>query len=115
LVIRAFVVCGPRRSGATGSNPGSNFSRGRLWLSMKRPYGSGQIYEKWGAYYGRWRAPDGRRLNRWLGPKRTPGSADGLTRAQAEQAFRRVQAADQTRSRVDVVAEIVTVDHAAEV
>ena len=27
---------------------------------MKRPYGSGQIYEKWGAYYGRWRAPDGR-------------------------------------------------------
>jgi integrase len=82
---------------------------------MKRPYGAGQIYEKWGAYYGRWRAPDGRRLNRRLGPKRTPGSADGLRRAQAEQAFRRVQAAEQTRSRVDVVAEIVTVDDAAEV
>ena len=38
---------------------------------MKRPYGSGQIYEKWGAYYARWRTPDGRRLNRRLGPKRT--------------------------------------------
>jgi hypothetical protein len=38
---------------------------------MKRPYGFGQIYEKWGAYYGRWRAP---------------GSSDGLTRAQADDA-----------------------------
>jgi hypothetical protein len=25
---------------------------------MKRPYGTGQIYEKWGAYYGRWAAND---------------------------------------------------------
>jgi hypothetical protein len=81
---------------------------------MKRPYGSGQIYEKWGAYYGRWRTADGRRLNRRLGPKRTAGAADGLTRAQAEQAFRRVQAAEHSRRRVDVVAEIVTVDSAAE-
>ena len=40
---------------------------------MKRPYGSGQIYEKSGAYYGRWRTPDGRRVNRRLGPKRSEG------------------------------------------
>jgi hypothetical protein len=28
---------------------------------MRRPPDSGQIYEKWGSYYGRWRTPDGRR------------------------------------------------------
>ena len=50
---------------------------------MHRPYGSGQIYEKSGAYYGRWRTEDGRRLNRRLGGTRTTGNADGLTRAQA--------------------------------
>jgi hypothetical protein len=50
---------------------------------MKRPYGSGQIYEKWGAHYGRWRTPDGQRVNRRLGPKRTRGGSDGLTRAQS--------------------------------
>ena len=41
---------------------------------MKRPYGSGQIYEKSGAYYGRWRTLDGRRVNRKLGPVRNPGA-----------------------------------------
>ncbi len=83
---------------------------------MKRPYGSGQIYEKWGAYYARWRTPDGRRLNRRLGPKRTPGGADGLTRSQAEQAFRRIQAAEAAArpSERDAVPEIVTVDQATE-
>ena len=81
---------------------------------MKRPYGSGQIYEKWGAYYGRWRTPDGRRLNRRLGPKRAKGGSDGLTRAQAEQAFRRIQAEEATRKPVEPVVEIVTVDQAAE-
>jgi hypothetical protein len=55
---------------------------------VKRPYGSGQIYEKWGAYYGRWRTPDGQRVNRRVGVKRTRGGSDGLTRAQAEQAMR---------------------------
>src|ERR1700754_3575830 len=81
---------------------------------MKRPYGSGQIYEKWGAYYGRWRTPDGRRVNRRIGPKRTKGGSDGLTRAQAEQAFRRIQAEEATRRPVEPVVEIVTVDQAAE-
>jgi hypothetical protein len=63
---------------------------------MKRPYGSGQIDEKSGAYYARWRTPDGRRVNRRLGPKRARGSADGLTRFEAEQAFRRIRAAEAT-------------------
>ncbi len=81
---------------------------------MKRPYGSGQIYEKSGGYYARWRTADGRRLNRRLGPKRTPGSADGRTRAQAEQAFRRVQAEEAQRRPADPIAETVTVDRAAD-
>ncbi len=41
----------------------------------KRTYGTGSLVEKHGAYYGRWRTSDGRRLNRRIGPLRTePGS-----------------------------------------
>ncbi len=61
---------------------------------MKRPYGTGQIYEKSGAYYGRWRTADGRRRNRRLGPKRATGSSQGLTRAMAERALRQLQESD---------------------
>jgi integrase len=61
---------------------------------MKRPYGTGQIYEKAGAYYGRWRTADGRRRNRRLGPKRATGSSQGLTRALAERALRQLQEAE---------------------
>ncbi len=50
---------------------------------MKRPFDSGPTYEKWGAYDGRRPTEDGRRLNRRLAPKRTPGRSGGLTRAQA--------------------------------
>jgi len=81
---------------------------------VKRPYGSGQIYEKWGAYYGRWRTPDGQRVNRRLGVKRTRGGSDGLTRVQAEQAMRRLQADDAARRPIEPTVEIVTVDQAAE-
>src|SRR3954471_8192669 len=81
---------------------------------MKRPYGSGEIYVKSGAWYGRWRTPDGRRLNRKLGPVRTRGDSDGLTRAQAEQAFRRVRAEEASRKPVDPVVEILTVDQVAD-
>jgi hypothetical protein len=81
---------------------------------MRRPPGTGQIYEKWGAYYARWRTPDGRRLNRKLGPARTKGAFDGLTRAQAERAFRRIQAEEASRKPVTPVVETVTVDQAAD-
>ena len=59
--------------------------------AMKRPYGMGHIYEKSGAYYGRWHTPDGRRRNKRLGPVRLPGSSQGLTRVMAEHALRRAQ------------------------
>jgi integrase len=60
-------------------------------MSTRRAYGTGQLHEKHGAWYGRWRTGDGRRLNRRLGPVRTPGEADGLTRRGAEREFRRLQ------------------------
>ena len=69
---------------------------------MKRPYGTGQIHGKSGAYYGRWRTPDGRQLNRRLG-QASRGASDGLTRAQAEQAFRRIQAEEASRQPVHPV------------
>jgi hypothetical protein len=81
---------------------------------MRRPPGTGQIYEKWGAYYARWRTPDGRRLNRKLGPMRTKAGSGGLTRAQAERAFRRIQAEEASRKPVTPVVETVTVDQAAD-
>src|SRR5215218_10436481 len=62
---------------------------------MRRPEASlrhGQLYEKNGSYYGCWRTPDGRRLNRRLGAVRAAGQSNGITRAQAERAFRKVQA-----------------------
>lgn len=65
----------------------------------KRSRGTGHLYEKWGSYYGRWRTLDGRWLNRVVGPVRTPSSNDGLTRAQAERAFRRLQDADERAPR----------------
>jgi len=55
---------------------------------MRRSPGSGHIHIKSGAYYVRWRSPDGRNNNRRVGKVRTPGKSDGLTRAQAERAAR---------------------------
>jgi hypothetical protein len=59
----------------------------------RRSYGSGSLTfradgngaETW---YGLWRT-GGRRVKRALGPKRAPGSRDGLTRTQAEAELRR--------------------------
>lgn len=61
----------------------------------KRAYGTGHLYEKSGAYYGRWRTLDGRQLNRKVGRIRRPGESDGLTRPQAERELRRLQDAEE--------------------
>src|SRR4051794_5051149 len=82
---------------------------------MKRPYGTGQVYEKSSSYYGRWRTPDGRRLNRRIGPIRAAGDSDGITRAPAERMFRKVQADEATKSRAKAKRKrAVTVDFAAD-
>ncbi len=84
-------------------------------MGAKRGYGTGQLHEKHGAYYGRWRTSDGRRLNRRLGPSAKSSNGDGLTRAEAERVFRsatgpRGEAAPPGRRSPPRV----TVDHAAD-
>jgi integrase len=68
----------------------------------KRVYGTGSIVErrtKAGTItlYGRWRRPDGVKVKVRLGVKRTPAYADGLTKAQAEQALRAVIEEDRRK------------------
>lgn len=68
-------------------------SLGTTMANSRRSYGTGSLYvrkdgngrESW---YGRWRVGD-QRLRRLIGPKRQPGSRDGLTRAQAERLLSR--------------------------
>jgi integrase len=57
---------------------------------VARSYGTGQLYEKHGAWYGRWRTPDGGRVNRKVGAKRAAGSSQGLTGRQAERELQRM-------------------------
>jgi integrase len=63
----------------------------------KRGYGTGQLYLKHGAYYGRWRTLDGRKLNRRIGAVRDESGTPGLTRTEAERQFRKLQEAEERR------------------
>ena len=63
----------------------------------KRGYGTGQLYLKHGAYYGRWRTLDGRKLNRKIGAARGDTGTNGLNRAEAERQFRKIQEAEERR------------------
>ena len=61
----------------------------------KRDYGTGHLYVKQGSYFGRWRAPDGRLVNRKIGPVRAAGArGGGLTRVAG-----RTRAAADSRRR----------------
>lgn len=62
--------------------------------SARRSYGTGSLYVRTDSagretWYGHWRA-DGRQIKRRIGPKRTEGTRDGLTRRQAEAELRRL-------------------------
>lgn len=67
----------------------------------RRSYGSGSLYVRRDArgresWYGRWYVGS-ERVKRRLGPKRLPGTREGLTRAQAERELRRrIEALKQT-------------------
>ena len=76
----------------------------------KRAYRTGHLYEKSGAYYGRWRTLDGRLLNRKVGQIRRPGESDGLTRPQAERELRRMQDAEERAPKPARGAQSPTVD-----
>jgi hypothetical protein len=58
----------------------------------KRPNGAGHLYTKAGNYYSRWITRGGGHANRKIGPVRRPGSASGLTRAQAERELQQLMA-----------------------
>ncbi|MFZ1926908.1 MAG: site-specific integrase [Solirubrobacteraceae bacterium] len=78
-------------------------------MDARRSYGSGRVYVRTDSagretYYGSWWS-NGRRVNRKLGPKRTRGSREGLTAAQAEAHLRRLMReveASPTIDRLDV-------------
>jgi integrase len=55
----------------------------------RRSYGSGSLFVYRGSWYGKWRVGD-RQVKRKVGPKRQPGTRDGLTKSQAEQELRRL-------------------------
>jgi integrase len=55
----------------------------------RRAYGTGSLYEQRGAWYGKWRVGD-RQVKRKIGPKRRPGTREGLTQTQAEARLRKM-------------------------
>lgn len=61
--------------------------------SRRRTYGSGSLKVMNNAWYGSWYGPDGRRIQRKVGPVRSEHSRDGLTKAQAEREFARLREA----------------------
>jgi integrase len=75
----------------------------------RRQYGTGSIFEKRNAWYGQWRVRD-RSLTRKLGPIRSAGSRDGLTRKMAEARLRKLMA----EVTVTPVYERMTVEEAGE-
>jgi len=79
----------------------------------KRGYGTGQLYLKHGAYYGRWRTLDGRKLNRKIGAARGDTGTGGLNRAEAERQFRKIQEAEERRP-IRAGAERHTLDEATD-
>jgi len=79
----------------------------------KRVYGTAALYVKHGSFYGRWRTGDGRQVNRCVGKVRPAGGKEGLTKAQAERALRRMQDEEERRPRARREIARVTVDDAA--
>lgn len=56
---------------------------------IRRPQGTGYVFEDYGNWYGQWRPrPGGRKIKRKLGPVRKPHSSDGLTKGMAEKRLR---------------------------
>ncbi len=57
-------------------------------MAARRPHGTGSIYQVGENWWGRWWL-NSRRVKRKLGTVRQPGTRQGLTRTQAEQALRK--------------------------
>ena len=76
----------------------------------RRAYGTGTLQVVGRSWIGSWYGPDGRRVRRKVGDVRTEGRADGLTKAQAERALRRMRELDSRPAAPD--AERVTMEQA---
>ena len=59
----------------------------------RRDYGTGSLRIVGPSWIGSWYGPDGRKIRRKIGPARTPGERDGLTKTQAEERFRKMREA----------------------
>lgn len=57
----------------------------------RRDYGTGTLIVVGSSWYGMWHGADGKRVKRSLGPVRTAGKTDGLTKSQAEEKLRRLR------------------------
>jgi integrase len=82
----------------------------RIETVAKRSYGTGQLYVKQGAWFGRWRTSDGRRLNRRLGDVRERGSANGLTRHEVERKFRKLREEEDANPQPRVARRVTVQD-----
>ena len=64
----------------------------------RRAYGTGTLRVVGGSWLASWYTADGRRVQRKVGQARTAGRSDGLTKAQAERALRRIREVDSPRA-----------------
>ncbi|MCW2986829.1 MAG: site-specific integrase [Conexibacter sp.] len=79
----------------------------------RRPYGAGQLYQKSGHWYGRWRDEEGRRFNRRLGPVEDTHAEPAMTKRQAEKAFWKLRDAEE-RNPINPATGRHTVNEACE-
>ncbi len=86
------------------AGPGGRMSAPRA-KRQRRAYGTGSLRVVGSSWVASWYTPDGRRVQRKVGPARTEGRADGLTKAQAERELARLRDGElpetpQSRARV---------------
>jgi integrase len=67
----------------------------------RRAYGTGTLRVVGRSWIASWYGPDGRRVQRKVGPARSDARADGLTKAQAERVLRRMREIESPRSAPD--------------
>jgi integrase len=68
--------------------------------SSRREYGTGSLRRVGRSWVGSWYGPDGRKVKRKVGQVRTAGERDGLTKAQAEERFRKMRTAEAPHAGV---------------
>src|SRR5271155_1080789 len=69
----------------------------------RRGYGTGSLRVEGSSWIGSWYGVDGRKIRRKVGPARTPGERDGLTKSQAEERFRKMRDAGRPRASTERV------------